>query len=72
MSADGTIVRIVKKSRNGRRRPPRSEMAPRNGEMRALIPTLTAIAMPWASCPGPCPRRESSVSHRPIAVDTMA
>ena len=72
MSADGTMVRTVKKRRNGSRRPPRSEIAPRNGEMRALIPTLTAMATPWASWPGPCPSRESSVSQSPIAVETMA
>ena len=34
----------VKNSRNGIRRPPRSENAPRIGDTRALMPTLTTIA----------------------------
>ncbi len=72
MIAEGTIVRTVKKSRNGRRRPPRSLSAPRIGETRAFKPTLTAIAIPWMSCPGPWPKRVSAVSHSPIAVDTIA
>ena len=72
MTAEGTIVRAVKKRRNGRRRPPRSLMAPRIGETRALSPTLVATAMPWTSCPVAWPKRESSVSHSPIATDTTA
>ncbi len=34
----------VKASRNGMRRPPRSEMAPRNGEIAAFKPTLATMA----------------------------
>jgi hypothetical protein len=45
MIAEGTMVSTVKKSRNGSRRPPRSLIAPRTGETRALSPTLTATAM---------------------------
>ena len=72
MSELGMIVRTVKNNRNGSRRPPRSDSAPRNGETRALRPTLIAMATPWMSWPGPAPNRASEVSHRPIAVDTTA
>ena len=72
MSTVGAMVSTVKNSRNGRRRPPRSLSAPRIGETSALSPTLIAIAMPWTSWPRPWPNRLSSVSHRPMAVDTTA
>ena len=62
----------VNASRNGSRRPPRSESAPRTGDTRALIPTLTMIAMLRTACPVAAPNRASSVSHRPIAPDTTA
>ena len=68
----GTIVRTVKNRRNGRRRPPRSDSAPRIGETSALRPTLIAIASPWTSWPSPGPKRELDVSQSPIAVDTTA
>ena len=72
MIADGTMVSTVNRNRNGMRRPSRSESAPRSGETRALMPTLTAIVMPRTSWPRPGPNRSSEVSHRPMAVDTTA
>ena len=73
MSAVGTMQSSVKNSRYGRRRPPaRSLSAPRIGETRALIPTLTAIATLNANGPLAFPNCVSSTSHRPIAYDTTA
>ena len=72
MNAAGTIVRTVKTSRNGRRRPPRSLRAPSGGETRALIATETTMQIVWTSWPRSWPNCSGSVSQRPIAVETTA
>ena len=56
MTAAGTIVRIVKKSRNGSRRPPRSLRAPRGGDTSALMPTETTMQIVWTSWPRSWPK----------------
>ena len=45
MNAVGTMHIAVNANRNGRRRPPRSETAPRTGETTALSATLVSRAM---------------------------
>ena len=70
IAAVETTHRPVKKSRNGRRRPPRSETAPRTGDTRAFSPTEAAFAMPNQNWPSDGPRR--STVQRPIAYDTTA
>ena len=61
----------VKTSRNGIRRPPRSEMAPRIGDTSALMPTLIAIATDSRTLPSRSPNW-SLTRYRPIAPDTTA
>ena len=70
--AVGTMHRIVKNNRNGRRRPPRSLSAPRIGETIALRATLIATAIDTTRFPSRSPKRLASVAHSPIAVDTTA
>ena len=62
----------VKASRNGIRRPPRSEKAPRIGETRALIPTLITIASDSTTLPSRSPNCLSLIRYSPIAPDTTA
>ena len=49
----------VNASRNGIRRPPRSENAPRIGETRALMPTLMTIASDRTRLPSRSPNWRS-------------
>src|SRR3954447_24286712 len=72
MTAVGATHSAVNASRNGSRRPPRSDSAPRTGETMAFTPTLIRTARPSTSCPVAGPNRASSISHRPIAPDTIA
>src|SRR3954468_6970388 len=72
ITAVGPMHSAVKASRNGRRRPPRSESAPRTGDTIALSPTLTMIAIDSTACPVAAPNRESAVSHSPMVLDTIA
>ena len=62
----------VKNNRNGIRRPPRSENAPRIGETRALSPTLTTIAIDRKAFPSRSPNWLSLTRYNPIAPDTTA
>jgi hypothetical protein len=62
----------VKPKRNGNRRPPRSDSAPRIGETIALSPTEITIARLRRKLPSRSPNRASSTSHRPIAFETTA
>ena len=72
ITAVGATHSAVNASRNGSRLPPRSESAPSTGDTIALRPTLTMIAIDSTAWPVAGPNRESSVSHRPIAPDTIA
>ena len=62
----------VKNRRNGIRRPPRSENAPRIGDTSALRPTLTTIAIESTTLPSRSPNWLSLIRYRPIAPDTTA
>ena len=68
----GTIVRIVKNSRNGRR--PTAAVAQRAEQRRhqRVDPDADRDRDADDELPGPWPNRLSSVSHSPIAVDTTA
>ena len=66
----GTMHRAVNSNRNGIRRPPRSEIAPRTGDTMALMPTLTMTARDRATAPSCGPNR--SLRYRPMAPDTTA
>ena len=62
----------VKPSRNGIRRPPRSENAPRTGDTAALMPTLITIASDSTTLPSRSPNCVSLIRYSPIAPDTTA
>ena len=64
--------RTVNARRNGSRRPPRSESAPRIGDTIALSPTLTTIPRLRRKLPFFSPNWFVSVSHSPIAPETTA
>ena len=70
MSAVGTMVRTVKKRRNGLRLPVRSLMAPRIGETMALTRTEANTAQPNQRWPSVSPRK--LVAHRLMAKLTIA
>ncbi len=55
MKKVATMHNAVKNSRNGIRRPPKSEIAPRIGDTRALMPTLTMIATERSTLPSRSP-----------------
>ncbi len=62
--------RDVKLSRKDIRRPTRSLIAPRTGEIAAFSPTLMAVATPYHSWPSLAPSR--STAHSDMAYDTTA
>ena len=62
----------VNPSRNGIRRPPRSENAPRTGDTAALMPTLITIASDSTTLPSRSPNWASLIRYSPIAPDTTA
>ena len=70
MKKVATMHSAVNSSRNGMRRPPRSDSAPRIGETIALIPTLSANAA--ANSKPPSRRPNWSFRYSPIAPDTTA
>ena len=67
-----TMHMAVKNRRNGIRPPPRSEKAPRIGDTRALMPTLTTIAIDSSALPSRSPNWRSLTRYSPIAPDTTA